>query len=97
MAQFLVMLRPKRPTYMFDMTEAERAVMAEHSAYMQQLLEAGTLIITGPCTDGAFGLSIIEVEDEAAARRVVAGDPAVRADVGTLEMHPFHVARMRGS
>jgi hypothetical protein len=82
---------------MFNMTEAEQVVMAEHSAYMQQLLEAVTLIITRPCTDGAFGMSIIEMDDEAAARWVVAGDPAVRAGVGSLEMHPIHVARMRGA
>ena len=95
MAQFIIFLRARRPSFIFDMTEAERITMAEHAAHMARLLEEGILILTGPCLDGAGGVAIIEVEDEEKARCVIDDDPAVRAGIGTMELHPFRVALMR--
>ncbi len=95
MAQFFIHFRAHRPTFIVDMTDAERTTMAEHSAYMKRLLDEGVLILTGPCLDGFGGVAIVEVEGEAAARRVIANDPAVQAGIGTSELHPFRVALMR--
>src|SRR5579885_1961067 len=95
MAQFFIHFRAHRPNFIVDMTDAERTTMAEHSAYMKRLLDEGVLILTGPCLDGFGGVAIVEVEGEAAARRVIANDPAVQAGIGTSELHPFRVALMR--
>ena len=60
-------------TFAADITEQERALMAQHGDYCQQQFEAGKLLIFGPvmAPGGAFGMGILEVADEAEARHFV--------------------------
>ena len=44
-------LLPPRPSFAHDMNEAERALMGEHSAYLQKLAEKGTAVLFGPVAD----------------------------------------------
>ena len=55
--------------------------MNEHSAYFQRQFEAGKLLLYGPAMapDGAVGLGILEVGDEAEAKQFGEIDPSVRA------------------
>jgi len=41
--------------------------------------------------DGAFGVAILEMDDEAEARRLVEGDPSVRARLNIFEHFPMQV------
>lgn len=55
-------LIPPRPTFMEDMTEAERCLMDEHGRYFQEHFAAGRVLLFGPvmASGGAFGLGILE-------------------------------------
>jgi uncharacterized protein YciI len=90
-------LIPPRPTFPHDITSDERAVMDKHSAYFQQQFELGRLLLYGPvlAPKGAFGLAILEVADEAEARRFGQDDPSVLAGLNRFEIYPMRVAASR--
>ena len=52
------------------MTDEERALMTEHSKYCQQQFDEGKLLLYGPvlAPDGAFGMAVLQVADEAEGR-----------------------------
>ena len=72
--------------------------MQEHARYMQEAFQAGKLLLYGPvmASDGSFGLGVLEVEDEAAARRFGENDPTVVAGLNKFQIHPMRVAAARG-
>lgn len=76
--EFLVRLISPRPTFVQDMTDAERAIMQEHGAYWRGKLAEGAVIAFGPVLDpqGPWGLGLVRAVDEAAVRAFEAGDPA---------------------
>lgn len=90
-------LIPPRPTFPLDITSEERALMDEHSEYFRQQFELGKLLLYGPVMSmtGAFGLAILEVADEAEARRFGEADPSVRAGLNRFEVHPMRVVASR--
>jgi uncharacterized protein YciI len=90
-------LIPPRPTFPRDITPEEAALMDLHSNYFTENFHAGKLLVFGPvfAQEGAFGLAILEVEDEAEARRFAENDPSVRAGLNRFEIHPMHVAAAR--
>jgi uncharacterized protein len=90
-------LIPPRSTFPYDITEQEKALMDEHAAYFQQRFEAGKLLLYGPvmAPDGAFGVGILEVEDEAEARRFGEDDPSVRGRLNRWEIYPMRVTGCR--
>ncbi len=77
---FFVRLVGSRPTFLQDMTSAERAVMAEHGAYWRRRLAAGDVVVFGPVADpaGPWGMGVVRATDEAGLRAFEAEDPAVR-------------------
>jgi hypothetical protein len=52
-ALFFKLIAP-RATFPRDMTDKEKVLMDEHSAYCEQQFEAGKLLLYGPVMDGAF-------------------------------------------
>ena len=97
MPHFLLRLVPPRPSFPFDMSEAEQTVMARHAAYWDDLTERGTCLIFGPVLDPAdpWGLAIVEAESEAEARAIFDADPAVSSGTCTARLASIHVARLR--
>jgi uncharacterized protein len=80
------------------MTEAEARVMQEHVAYWNGLTDRGIVVIVGPVADpkGAWGLAILEVDDEAAARVLGTNDPAMNSGLNfKLEVYPMPRALLR--
>jgi uncharacterized protein YciI len=77
-------LVPPRPTFAQDMSERERAVMADHAAYLGKLAENGKALLFGPVADpkGAWGLGIFETDDEAELNSLLSADPAIRSGLG---------------
>jgi uncharacterized protein len=71
--------------------------MEEHGAYCAQQFQAGKLLAYGPvmAPDGAFGVCILEVADEAEARQFGENDPSVRAGMNRFEVYPMRVANAR--
>ena len=93
---YLYRLRPVRAGMLAEgPTEAEERTLAAHFAYLQELTDRGVVLLagrtlaTGPET---FGLVVFRAADEAGARSLMAGDPAVRDGVMTAELFPFRVA-----
>jgi len=84
MGYFHLKLVSPRPTFPFDITEAEGKAMAEHSVYWQRLAGDGHAVAIGPVFDprGPYGLAIVETENEAEAEAFGAADPIVKAGLG---------------
>lgn len=86
-----------RPTFPFDMTADERAMMTEHVAYWTAELKAGRAVVFGPVADpsGPWGLGVVRVTDEAELRELQANDPASRGGL-RYETLPMMQAVVRG-
>ncbi|HUH49808.1 MAG TPA: YciI family protein [Mycoplana sp.] len=84
MAYFHLRLLPPRPSFPHDASEKEMEAMNRHAAYWREKAAAGTAIAVGPVFDaeGAWGMAVIEVEDEAAAQAVADNDPVILAGLG---------------
>ena len=78
---YLCRLVPPRPSFPYDMTAEEAAVMQKHVVYWTDLLRAGNAIVFGPVADpsGAWGLGVVRVAGEERLRALEAHDPAVQA------------------
>ena len=96
---FFLKLVPPRATFPYDITDPEKSLMAEHAVYMKGQFEAGRGLVYGPvlAPTNAFGLAVLEVEDEAEARRMLDADPTVLGGLNRYEIFPMMVAASRGS
>jgi uncharacterized protein YciI len=98
MATFVFRLIAPRPTFALDMTDAERAIMADHAAYWQPVVESGRMVVFGPVLDGtgSWGLGVVEDEDEEALREFAAGDPVVTTGTAHIEVGKMLAGFVRG-
>ncbi len=96
--QYLYVIRPTRPGMLSSgSTPEEEAIVAEHFAYLQGLVEQGVVILVGRTQnpdETGFGIVIFQAESEAAAREVMNIDPAVRKGVMRAELYPYRIALM---
>ena len=79
MPHFLSRLTPPRPNFLVDMTDEERALMAEHSRYWRSYVEVGRVAAIGAVADpaGAWGVAIIEADSRQEIEALQARDPVV--------------------
>jgi uncharacterized protein YciI len=92
---FLYRLLPRRPTFADDMSSAEAEVMQRHVAYWQGLLSRDVALAFGPVLDpeDPWGLGLLDLEDEQAARAIGASDPAVESGTCAYEVVPMQLVR----
>jgi uncharacterized protein len=92
---FLFRLLPPRPTFPDDMNPAEAEVMERHSGYWMDLMTRAVAVAYGPVLDpkGTWGLGLVAIDDEAAAREVAEHDPAVESGVFSFEMLPIDLVK----
>jgi uncharacterized protein YciI len=90
---FLYSLLPPRPTFAQDMSSAEADVMQRHDAYWQDLLNRDVALAFGPVLhpEDPWGLGLLDLEDEHAARAIGASDPAVASGTCTYEVVPMQL------
>lgn len=86
---FLYLIRPPRPTFLMDASDAEKATMGRHTAYLQKLLDEGKLLLAGPTLDGMYGVGILTVTDAVEAETIMKNDPAVQEGLVTPSVHPL--------
>jgi uncharacterized protein len=89
---FFCKLIGPRLTFPEDMSPAEAQAMQRHAAYWRACMAAGQVVAFGPVADpaGTYGMLILEVEDEAAARSLVDHDPVIEVRLGfRFDMHPM--------
>jgi uncharacterized protein YciI len=98
MSHFVLKFLPPRSSFLQDMTQGERQIMQEHAFYWRTQTARGKAIVFGPVIDprGAWGLAVLDVPDEAAARALIADDPITKASLGKCELFPFHAGAVRG-
>ena len=68
--------------YRYADMDARARTRPDHLAYLQSLLEEGTVVLAGPVGDGSGAMMVLQVASEEEARRVVARDPYTAAGVG---------------
>jgi uncharacterized protein YciI len=92
-------LIPPRPTFDEDMTDDEGEIMGRHAEYWAAIAERGRIVAYGPVRDGtgAWGLGVIESDDEDEVRAMVFGDPAVTSGMARMELGPMLVAIVRAA
>ncbi|RLV50704.1 hypothetical protein D9V37_01680 [Nocardioides mangrovicus] len=96
MAEWVYLLHPPRENFIATLSESEREVFGRHAQYQAELLEAGTLLLSGP-TFGPenTGICVFTADDEAAARAVMEADPAVSSGVMRGDLRLMGVLRGR--
>ena len=92
---FLYRLLPPRPTFAQDMNSGEADVMQRHVTYWQDLLNRDVALAFGPVLDpeDPWGLGLLDLDDEQAAREICEGDPAVQTRTCTYELVPMELVR----
>jgi uncharacterized protein len=94
---FVYKLIPPRPTFAADMTEAEKGVMGEHAGYWTDLFEEGVVVVFGVVMEqaGAWGLAVVEAEEEDDVRALASDDPAVKTQLCSFEIGMMPDASVR--
>ena len=95
-SHFLYRIRPTRIGMLSEgPTERESQVVAQHFAYLEQLVAEGTVLMAGrtlkPDAE-AFGVVVFTAESESAALELMRSDPAVKHGIMQAELFPFRVA-----
>ena len=92
MQAFFCKLVPPRPTFAMDHSPAEADVMKQHALYWNDLITRGVVrvfalgLVMDPAA--AFGIAVMEREDESAVRGLTDRDPAITAGIGMhYEIH----------
>ncbi len=97
MAGWIYFLHPPRQGFAASMTDEERAVFERHFEYLERLLGEGILVLAGPTLGEVnTGIAVFEVDDEEAARRIMADDPAISSGVVKGELREMRVSLLRG-
>jgi uncharacterized protein len=88
---YFLKLIPPRPDFSATMTEQEKMIMQEHIVFWQELMARNICVVYGPVfdPDGAYGIGIIEVEDEATVKDIQKNDPSVKKGVNRIEIFPM--------
>ena len=95
MPDYIYLIHPLRHEFYEQPTPEEEAAMQAHFKYLQQAVQAGIVLLAGPCLDETFGLVVFRAENEAAARVFMLNDPSVRSNVMMAELHPLRIS-LRG-
>ena len=89
---FFCKLIPPRPTFAQDMSEAEAKLMLEHAVYWRGWMEKGQVVAFGLVADpaGAYGIVIVEVDDDSGLRTLAANEPTIRSGRGfRFDVYPM--------
>ncbi|MFN2386744.1 MAG: YciI family protein [Thermoanaerobaculia bacterium] len=98
-SEFLYRIQPARPAMLIESTPEEQALVGKHFAYLKNLTRRGVIILAGRTLNSdpsSFGIVIFRAESQAAAEKIMRGDPAVSAGIFRAELFPYSVALMEG-
>lgn len=96
MPTYLYRIQPVRPAMLSEgPTEEETRITAEHFAYLQEQMRAGTLILAGRTLTvdySAFGIAIFNARDDKHMNQLTANDPGVAQKLFRAEWYPYRIA-----
>jgi hypothetical protein len=85
---------PPRTAFAMDLSPAEAVALQRHALHWQDLVTRGAVrvfalgLVMDPA--GAFGIGVMEREDESAVRALTDHDPAITAGIGMrCGIHPM--------
>jgi len=86
---FAAKLPSPRPTFPMDMSDDEKQIMGEHTAFWQTLLQSGQGIIVGPVLDpkGAYGFGVVIADSLEDACSLLEKDSAQK--ISKYEIYPM--------
>ncbi|MGG5286515.1 YciI family protein [Pseudomonas viridiflava] len=95
---YLCKYLPPRADFLATMTDIERALMAQHGAYLNELLDKSVIVAHGPVMDeqGGYGVSLYQIDDDQEVDDFTSHDPLVRQGVGHYEHYPMLHLKARG-
>ena len=67
----------------------EEPPLSDHGKYLLRLFKLGKMKMAGPFNDDTGGAVVLEVDDEAQARELLAQDPAIITRFFQHEAHPW--------
>lgn len=89
---FFCKLIPPRSSFAQDLSPAEAKLMQDHAVYWKELMAKGYVVTFGLVGDpaGAYGIGILECEDDDAVRSLTDNDPTIKARQGfRYEIQPM--------
>ncbi len=91
MKQYVMAFLKKGPNRSQDSTQRAE-IQKEHLKNIMRLAKEGKLIVAGPFLDDTDirGIFIFNVESIEEAKRLTESDPAVKAGVLSMELHPWY-------
>jgi uncharacterized protein YciI len=90
--EFAYLVRPAFDRqFLENASDRERAVVGQHSDWLQARYAEGRVRFAGRCYDGPFGLVVLYADSEEDARSLMEADPSVRSGVQSAELYPFNV------
>lgn len=86
---FLATATPTKEDFLQNMNEEEKAIMALHLSYVNQMAVEGEIFFSGACLDGAMGLIVYKADSYESALEMFNNDPLVRSSIMQTQLHPF--------
>ncbi|UZA68244.1 YciI family protein [Pseudomonas viridiflava] len=95
---YLCKYLPPRADFLATMTDIERALMAQHGAYLNELLDKDVIVAHGPVMDeqGGYGVSLYQINDDQEIGDFTSQHPVVKQRVGHYEHYPMLHLKARG-
>jgi len=87
MKNYLCKWIPPRSDFLATLSEHEKALMAEHGAFLNDLLEKRIIVAHGPVLDeeGGYGVSLYCIADDEEIGAFTSQDPFVTHGLGHYE------------
>jgi len=93
---YLYKITPTRPAMLEDgPTAQEEQVISAHFEYLKALTRQGDVLLAGRTLntdESSFGIVILVAGSEEVARKLMEGDPAVKAGVFSARLYPYGLA-----
>ena len=99
MKYYLCKYIPPRADFLTTMTDEEKAWMAQHGAFLDDLLNKGQIVAHGgPVMDpkGGYGVSLYQIADDQDITLITSEDPLVKNGAGHYEHYPMLHLKARG-
>jgi uncharacterized protein YciI len=98
MKYYLCKYIPPRADFLPTMTDEEKAWMAQHGAFLDDLLKKGLVVAHGPVMDpaGGYGVSLYQIADGQDITVITSEDPIVKNGAGHYEHYPMLHLKARG-
>ena len=86
---FVVKFTPRRPDFAKTMTDEDKNIVQQHTAYWKDYMNKGIMLVFGPVYDpkGTYGLGIIAVDSEEQISKLMENDPASK--IHNYEYYPM--------